>query len=534
MSSERDNCQLLHNEFWISNILKNSKAGTMPTHQSRKIVKQKRYTTRQSVTQRERRDIYKNNQMSSPQRIRRITRDSDSVPATVGKKNGSHPKNNVTLITPASQTTTITNSASDNETSLTNNGKAVEATEGKVSSNLDAQLQEESNALESKPAEAPTDDHPTEIGQPTETSHQEESKALDSKPAEAPTDDHPTENGQSTETGHQDLSKAGTNVETPASNTGQDTAPRPDSQEEDANNNSPPSSPNESDTSQDNNQDHKDGNTSNDEQDTDNTNDSKGLPKDSKTDAVQTTLSSFGFNQGSNCSTEEKVKHENKTENKRDKVPKYRVEYHPASMFETLTEPNDQDLIDSVHASAPEPEDKDTVTFKINMIKNDPDTSNVASTNMNVDTEESQLEGLEESSLDSSPLYCLALSNDSNQKSASNETYVQQEKKKQKPGRNRSSSRRARQRGSKSPLQRASSKVSFRVSPTEEDDIDTVGSNETTFNVPRDEASGIIPPTFIRYRFGLVLKKIDLSTVDLTNDEAQESLSPANRCRQIL
>ena len=68
---------------------------------------------------------------------------------------------------------------------------------------------------------------------------------------------------------------------------------------------------------------------------------------------------------------------------------------------------------------------------------------------------------------------------------------------------------------------------------TQEDDENTIGSNETTFNLTREEADEEIPPAFVRYRFGLQLDKVNLALIDLAQGN-QDALTPANRCRTII
>lgn len=63
---------------------------------------------------------------------------------------------------------------------------------------------------------------------------------------------------------------------------------------------------------------------------------------------------------------------------------------------------------------------------------------------------------------------------------------------------------------------------------TEEDDINTVASGETSTNQTKEDEEKVVPPTFIRYRLAMELEKEDLAT-----DEGKADTTPEERYKEI-
>ena len=85
------------------------------------------------------------------------------------------------------------------------------------------------------------------------------------------------------------------------------------------------------------------------------------------------------------------------------------------------------------------------------------------------------------------------------------------------------------------------SKVSFDssphihvIAPLEQDDIDTIASDETSKYQSKEEESKQVPPKYIRYRLGMQLDKVDEAIIlDEDEEEEENELTPAQRVRRI-
>ena len=245
---------------------------------------------------------------------------------------------------------------------------------------------------------------------------------------------------------------------------------------------------------------------------------------------IQQKLAQFGFNNQSVTSTI--IKKEPKFSGK---VPKYHVKL--------VEKPPSPPVYGSVMESMSfeqDTEESDEVTVKMNFIKPETEENkneNLAPTEINnpssefSETGNHQCGSEDSNSFDSSQLYSLphAVSKPTQDpiKKDSAEKLQHASRSKSPKGRRKKKSR------SKS-RSRSPGRVTFAAynppRATQEDDANTIGSNETTFNLTREEANRIIPPFFVRYRFGLSLKKADIADADLSNQEVQEALSPSQRC----
>lgn len=80
-----------------------------------------------------------------------------------------------------------------------------------------------------------------------------------------------------------------------------------------------------------------------------------------------------------------------------------------------------------------------------------------------------------------------------------------------------------------------SSTENIHLIPTnQQDDINTVASDETSRNMNKTDEMKMIPPKYIRYRLGVQLDKV-ISFADILNDDSNNDKepTPAQRCREI-
>ena len=79
-----------------------------------------------------------------------------------------------------------------------------------------------------------------------------------------------------------------------------------------------------------------------------------------------------------------------------------------------------------------------------------------------------------------------------------------------------------------------SSKDSIHVIPgTQQDDLNTVASDETSRNMNKRDEGKVVPPTYIRYRLGVQLDKLTISAILNDDNSGDKELNPAQRCREV-
>ena len=534
----------------------------MPTHQPRR---NSGYTTRQSATEREKRDIYKNNQVSFTYPTRRKMSDSTPTPSNPNRRNGNGHGAGSAHITPVpeeeqkNQLSSKDGEDKKNETNAVETSKATSP--GQI--NLETQLNAEEKSLSDKETiqqkSAPNENDlpksqtneepppPNESNKPSASNCNQASSDQEHEDKKASAHiqtevnaDSPEKTDSESKTQENDDSK---HLEDQKSTRVKDVVSKILGEGESTHKNAKKGAEKEvADASSSGN---KTAITVSKSNQLDITN----SPENQETETGiklkdQPTLAQFGFNS----------EHSGKSskESKSD-IPSYHVEYTDAESFLKNEAEKKVRFAQQQNSTGKDP--NDFVTIKFNLIKMEDDTTskipNDEVNNNKNETKHADADTHEERSIvekqtelevsksnqEESVEMMLDDSNHSSPLSGSKQR--KKKRKKSKPQTRSAAGSRSRSRSrsrSKSPKVRFSQSTNGKklAPPTEEDDDNTIGSHETTFNLTREEADRTVPPHFIRYRFGLSLDKVNLATMDLSDQAVQESLSPSNRCRAIM